>query len=238
MFKNKLLVDYDQKKYPNIPLNDIIVPTIRELPNWYKNLNSFLYKNDQEKVQRIINKKPLTTLKVCPSFIELFKNSFIVKAPCDLTIEITPQEFKSFSLLPNLFTALNHPKSQMGQFGERFINIKFTFHLSYKPTKKDLNLIPLNPIYYNDLPFDVLPGYLNIPYFTHGGYPININTVFPIDKLNDTNTFIIEKGTVLAMLYCPEGIPKLEIDTNLTPNIHDINQHWFKSTLKKFGVLK
>jgi len=59
-------------------IEDYLIPTSKMTPEWFKSLKQT--KNWMESYP---------TAKTCPSFIELFKNSYLFIAPCDIACKVS-----------------------------------------------------------------------------------------------------------------------------------------------------
>lgn len=164
------------------------------------------------------------TVRKCPGILDLFRNSYLVKAPCDIIIcagseqvIAQPSDLKLMSTEihgRHQFTSNDSPK-----FADK-INIKFCLPI-YASTKGDKSLMfmTLQPQYHNenyDLPLTVLNGIVGPEYL---GYKeqININTMVDYPTGDDTVDIFIPKGTVLSYLWFNEPV-EFEYDSTITEN--------------------
>ena len=123
--KNKLLVSW--KWEGNLQnSSDILEPGFKNIPSYWKNLSkgfslksSIEYKSlinklnskdiseeETNNIKSIINKSKIWNLgnntsrinaSHCPSFVELFKNSYVYKSPCDIYVKIDDKGFNIIS---------------------------------------------------------------------------------------------------------------------------------------------
>lgn len=148
----------------------------------------------------------------CPSFNEIFKNSYILKTPVDFFIEVERNKIKILSSNERVLEIASHPlKEQLwGDFNKNLINIKFEMKAFIKTLNKRTNMVFLDNIFYSDLPFRVMPGILPID----PKYPVAINLNTTMDKRffeRKKYTKLVKAGSPLAMLYMPSGILDLKI---------------------------
>lgn len=215
---NKLLCSIGHRLPPinSFSVNDFI--SDKKLPEWWKTLrpnNTFnIMKDSMNHVPSEI------TVRTCPSFVEVFKNSYCLLAPCDFMIKINtglnehnilnPLSYKS-SIENAMWIDRPHDfKEQLNGALEEFVNIKIGFDLKVKPSKSSLKLVFMESTYYNNLPFRILPAAIElIPNFAMG---MNINYILPKSFLykNQGKEFLINHGDVLAMLYSPNGKAKIQ----------------------------
>ena len=59
-------------------IQDIIKPTMEKQPAWWKKVRTQLYKGKNEHV---------SNLKYCPSFVDVFRFSYVITSPCDWYFE-------------------------------------------------------------------------------------------------------------------------------------------------------
>ena len=221
--KNKLILYLNEST--NIDVDDIIIPAKLELPQWWKKLKPFNSKLISS------SNPPTPNVKQCPSFHELFSNSYLLKAPTDLIIETNKDGLKSLSPTP-FFRAEFHSPSQIKGWNSNKQNIKFELNFPIKLTNKTHKFIYLSPTYYNNFPFEVIPGVLKLIPNTILNFAVN--TMFNIDKNNLNNKFFIEKGTILCMLYCPEGLVDIEVKDQVKNQYPTKFVGWYLDKVKKY----
>ena len=157
----------------------------------------------------------------CPSFNEIFKNSYILKTPVDLYVEIDKKGIIVTSSNSDIIDVANHDlQTQLwGGFNPNLLNVKFEiFGVMAKTLNKSSKIIMLDNIYYSDLPFRVMPGILPLS----PKYPVSFNLNTTIDRrffnLEEKYTKLIKSGTPLAMFYMPDGVLDIKIQEIPQPN--------------------
>lgn len=235
--KNKLLVSLEEE---SININEIIEKCSKNMPPYWDklrrnfnlektikfhsmaNLNLDI-KEENEKFYEIHNEPgndeiwnqdngiSRVNASTCPSFVEIFKNSYVLKTPVEFYIEVEGNKIKILSSNKKILGTASHPlKEQLwGDFNEDLINIKFEIAAVVKTLNKRINIVMLDNIFYSDLPFKVMPGVLPID----PKYPVALNINTTIDKRlfkEKKYTKLVKAGTPLAMLYVPDGILDLE----------------------------
>ena len=130
--KNKLLVSCSHIKSldEDYDIGQVIEKSSSNLPKWWSTL-----KPTKQITPKIVfdaldqGRDPITirqTTKTCPSFINLFNNSYIIKCPTDLYISIEGDSYKYYSLNPDLVSLTSHPLSQINNhLNGLFFNLKF-----------------------------------------------------------------------------------------------------------------
>ena len=185
--------DY-QKKF----IEDIIVPCKNFLPTWFKTQRP-------EETIKFYNKggssnhQPRNT-KYCPAFIDLFKNSYAIKSPCDWYLETNTQNgYKFESSSPDVLKAHNHNiVKQMNGFGNgNIFNLKLEIDIRIRSTKNLTKLLFLPPYYYNPtFPLTLLSG--TLPLLPYPSAALNVNYTY--SKTQKIQHYC-KKGDVIALLY-------------------------------------
>lgn len=170
-------------------------------PEWFKSL-----KNDS------ISEEDRITARQCPAFINIFKNSFLVKAPQDFAFRVDENDFLGWTYIDEStgFNSVSshHLESQLGSEWEDWLSVKIDFCAVLIP-EKPMSCIFLDPMYHhNRSPFTTLSGAVTL-------YPdlystININMMIRKDEIRG-KIISVPKGTPLAYLYFPEGRPKIDV---------------------------
>lgn len=266
---NDLFIHYNPTII-GIQPEEILVPAMNFLPKWWMNLKGNLVSSDEDLAHMMADMQVLSTAKRCPSFIELFKKSFVIKTPCDLIIDIDWRQkmIQSRTNLPlidlwvspawqvpkpdeapesSFYKAGFHDLSQLGEFNENLINIKFNINVFLTSNNEDLELIFMDPIYWKDtsneffMNLKTLPGILPLK---KEGYPLPINTncVLTIPKQwdNDRQSFVIRKDTVIGMLYSPYKKLSLKYkgDVSLINGQYDDHGVWWEYWKRKRDARK
>ena len=178
-------------------INDIDITSLIK-SNHIKQLNN-------QPIQEIENTSTYTA-KVCPAIVSILKNAYLVKAPCDMIITVTPNgdivaEIKN----TNLINLESHSTKQFYETSNHFkdyINLKFKMPIYIK---SDVSYCYLQPSYHNLYDMNVLCGVIEKPYTSLE--KLNINVL--VKKDSTTKQYLIKYGDVLAYLLPFEKV-KLE----------------------------
>ena len=191
--------------------DEIICPVIKNKPRWWETLRA------------------RQTVRSCPAFSFLLKDSFLIKLPCDVLVEKKDGNVFIYSLNELWMNIDNHDLSV--QFSEshakNFLNIKFMLQTTVcaKKPVKGVQLTAFNYTDENEELFRAVEGSFPI---IETSTQLNINTFFRISELNkrcesfsEGTNILLKKGTPLCLLYFPEGSPKYDVEvgsilTNLT----------------------
>jgi len=192
----------------SIPLEDVIEPALGG-PKWYAKLCPFVGKK-----KRAIDLYPrpiARTAQSCPAMLELFKNSFIIKFPCDVILE-TKEDGKYFWQKPSATQVLrivHHPEEQV-EFQpplSSFIMIKFCLPFMFSSPNNKASFI--ESTYWKIQPYKIAPGILN---FRNNKYAVPLHIITFFEKKNKIYEF--KKGDPMVLLYTFHK-STLEIDENL-----------------------
>ena len=214
--KNKLLINWkvaDKLQKDNI--SDLFEKCSKHMPPYWDELkkdfdlgktvkadidNQFCYKE---------NGRSRLNASTCPSFIEIFKNSYLLKAPVEFYVEINDNGIEIQSSNQAILNVNSHDlEAQLwGNFNPNVMNIKFElFDVAVKTLNKSTKIVILDNIFYTDIPFRVLPGVLPLS----PKYPLSFNLNTTIDKRlisqGKKYTKLVKAGTPLAMFYMPDGV--------------------------------
>jgi|TARA_R110002020_G_scaffold378843_5_gene589855 hypothetical protein len=191
-----------------IPPQEVIEPALRG-PKWFASLCPFVGKN-----KRAIDRypKPITkTAKNCPGMLELFKNSFLIKFPCDLILE-TQTTGKYLWQKPSETKVLtvSHQTDEQIEFNQplsSLIMIKFALPFIFQAPKNKVTL--LEPTYWKNQPYKIAPGVFN---FTKDKAPMALNVITLFEKKNKIYEF--KKGEPMVLYYTLHQ-STLELNENL-----------------------
>ena len=155
---------------------------------------------------------PLTA-KACPAINTLLDDSYILKTPTDIFINIEGNDVIVYPYSVDWDIDIGrHPNNQFHTESnnpfEGYMNVKF--QLPILLNNNNIPYIYLHPQYHSDnLPFTVINGVVNKDYKHE---PLNINTLI---KVGESKTYRIKAGTPLAYIWFPE---KTELVYN--PKLH------------------
>lgn len=185
------------------------------LPKFTENVKNIWINRTREKhiniaeppftVSNNVSEKP-STVKSCPGILEIFKKSYIVKCPHDLSICITEDmRMESYSPSAAGVSIQTHPFSQLkssyNMFAER-INIKFMIPILIT---SDLPYVFLNPTYHCNNIWDVMPGVVDSPW--NKDIQLNVNTLINLKDLefkDGVAEISIREKQPLCYMWFPE----------------------------------
>ena len=197
MKKNKITFVCTDK---SILLNEELLPqpAINYTPRWYKNIkNEYPIDKERPKLSKILKPK---TVKQCPSFVELFKEGYMLIAPCDYWVSIdkdkiewrTPIQYKTF-----------HQNGEVNYHGDnQFVdhlptnsNIKGVFKIIlpygiFGPKGYSIKILPVPYSFNND--YHAVYGIQDLD----TTYELNIQMNFTSDK----KEILIQKGEPIALI--------------------------------------
>ena len=209
-------------------INNWLTPAKEMLPGWY----------DELKVN-----KDMPNVKTCTSFTETFKNSLIYSLPQDLKLtwedvweDDQPMIFMGEDHdMYNLIKCESHTSflgdDLMGNFSDRFHNVKIDSNLLLKSDSGRQDLIFMDTFYYEPIAkFRVAQGPL--PILDNKEVCLNVNLWVP--KVFKELT--IPKNTPIAMLYFPMGIPEFEYKKiEITEREHTVGDYQVKLNKCPYG---
>ena len=212
MFKKKpkqiILWDVVDKNYET-PITDYIIPTQQLQPKWYKNLK-----------QVVDPRSGVGNVKSCPSFQQLFKDSYTFISPCEFEVEVARQGHR-INQPDNIWfktashTNLQNIPSQMGlEWDKDFYNLKFGPNIMISTNVGKLTIISLPPFYDNPRSDIIIPpGVFDITPSVN--LQLNLNTFIDLKGLatTESKTIKVKQGQPLAMLYLPQGVLDFERTT-------------------------
>jgi len=192
----------------SISSEDVIEPALGG-PKWFAKLCPFIGKK-----KRAIDLHPRPigrTVQSCPGMLELFKNSFILKFPCDVILETKENGEYSWQKpsTTQVLIIMHHPEEQ-SEFQpplSSFIMIKFSLPFVYQAPDNKVSFV--DSVYWKNQPYKIAPGILNFKSNKHA-VPLNVITLF--EKKNKIYEF--KKGDPMVLLYTLNK-STLEINKNL-----------------------
>jgi len=189
----------------SLPYEEVIEPALGG-PKWFSNLCPFI-----KKKKRAIDLYPFPiekTVKSCPGMLELFKNSFLVKFPCDLILETTTTG-KYLWQKPSTTEILkveHHPADQIESSPplSSFIMLKFCLPFIFQAPNNKVCFV--DPVYWKHQPYKIAPGILD---FRNDRYPLFFNIITLFEKKNKIYEF--KKGDPMVLFYT---LHKATLETN------------------------
>ena len=177
--KKKLMYYFENDKFNNKEFSEemisrFLTPADAKSSCWWSSLKPTLFGLDmRDTVIEFHNKfmlgktsgnsdleySSVSTARKCPSLINMFTNSYLLRSPSDMTITIDKfGAFISHSANP-LIEVMNHPTSQFytetDNLFEGKMNLKFIFPFNLK---SDVQWLFLQPMYHNNMWFTVANG--------------------------------------------------------------------------------
>ena len=193
-------------------ITDYLIPTINLQPKWYKNLK-----------QVVDTRSGMGNVKTCPSFQQLFKDSYTFVSPCDFELEVGSQGHRMLQPSNIWWNTSTHTNiknfpSQMGlDWDKNLYNVKLGPNILISTNIGKLTVVTL-PSFYHNPRTEILipPGVFDIT--PNINLELNLNTFIDLKELSvaDSKTIKIKSGQPLAMLYLPQGILGFE-KTTLKP---------------------
>ena len=205
--------------------DEIISPVQKKKPNWLSALRS------------------RGTVRSCPSFIWQFRDSLIVRLPCDVMISKDGGQCKIDTLNDTLIEVFSHSLDTelSEEHSKDFLNLKIRPMISYRSNKpvKAVQMTSFNYTAQDELLFRSVEGVFPI---IKENTQLNINLFLRTSELvkrskamSGDRDVLISSGTPLCMLYFPQGLPKYKVDVgNILKNDIRYKYKDFKSGLAKF----
>lgn len=210
--EQKIIWDYIPVRPSNVAfeakggkdLADYLVPLSQVMPKWFKSLR-----------QTKDYLKQFPNVRTCPSFVELFKNSYAFVAPCDFQIKISASGMDMIQPEEGWISITSHTAlppelggNQMGELWDKNLqNIKIMTGIQLGCSTGEFNIMHL-PSYYHD-PKSKLFSPPGVSTITEDN-PLDLNVNVFIDlstiDLEKGETIAVKHGTPLAYIYMPFGL--------------------------------
>jgi hypothetical protein len=222
------------KKIEFVPINELVEnivdppkPAINFIPDWYRNMSSYIEENT--KVFRYPNSKESNlTLKKCMPFFDTLTSGYMITLPCDIVF-VDPEQYNGNRIIWD--TSFNpigtHSMKQLKNMplpeNKNFI-WKWNFDYIIK-TPPGYSCLFFHPKYRYDLPFLTLDGFvdtdthevpINFPFLISDNFKGKIKKGTPIcqilpikrdnwrmskQKVLQENKFVFEKFTLMVENY-------------------------------------
>jgi hypothetical protein len=212
-------------KYYSENISEFIKKT--EYPSWMKSIPKF---SAMEHFKMSVNSLVRTTsIRHCPAFIDIIKNSFSLYSPCDMTITATLDGgWRYYSVWPKFKATPHDLNIQMGPdniLSKNGIHMKFETPFIIKSNKR-IHLYFIQPVYHNFHDFLILPGGMEIN--SKIGLQCNINTLLPFSNIKEDKIIKIKKGDLLCYLYYGPQYKLKDINVDFCS---DSEEHFFPERL-------
>ncbi len=196
-------------------LSDFIIPSRKALPEWYKKAPSF---PDVDEIDGFKN------VKTCVSFLYMWQQSYLMTAPCDFELDISPTGWEAYTNDTDLIRFISHtheedaPRNQMGsEFNPNWMNVKVELPVQIMTNQHRFDLVWMQPFYWDQqTELIVAPGVL--PILPDRSTGLNINLF--VNKTR-SRTIKINKGYPLACVYSASGPLKF---------VYEPDQNYFLKT--------
>ena len=201
-----ILWDTEEKSTRDTQVSDYLIPTNKLKPKWYSNLKP-----------TIDDASGISNVKSCPSFHQIFKDSYTFISPCDLEIEVGRYGYNLLSADSVWFRSSSHThisgkKSQMGdEWDKDFYNIKLGANIILATNKSKLTVLNLHSYYHTPRTSLIIPpGVYNLT--KEIPLQLNLNIFVDIKDLSEAGTkkILVKKGDPLALFYIPEGFKSMK----------------------------
>jgi len=203
-----------------IPLEEVIVPALGG-PSWFQQLCPFIGKHKTPldayyKARTIVAR----TAKNCPGMLELFKNSFLIKFPCDVILETmeTGEYLWQKPSKTEVLDITHQTAEQVESTGPlaSSIMIKFCLPFIFQAPNNKVSL--MNPLYWKLQPYTVAPGIMN---FHKDREPLALHVIVCFKKKNKIYEF--KKGEAMCLYYTHHH-STLEINNNLIDSLFHLDK--------------
>ena len=178
-----------------IPYEEVIQTTLGG-PKWFSNLCPYLGKN-----KTAIDRFPLPikrTAKSCPGMLELFKNSFLIKFPCDFILETKESgEYKWQKPSKTQVLQIAEQSAEQVEFHpplSLFIMIRFNLPFLFQAPNNKVSFI--DTTYWKNQPYKIAPGILD---FKKDREALPLNFVALFEKKDKAYEF--KKGEPMGLYY-------------------------------------
>ncbi len=164
------------------------------------------------------------TIKSCPSFVDIFRNSLVLRAPCDCLFNLLGDNYEFISGECANHKMINFEyhdiKSQMNQeWANDYIHMKLNFNAQMvAETRSKCLFFP--PEYHFEEELSIIKPMLGaVNLLPNTGVEFNINMLASKRDFLERKEVLIRKGTPLAYVYFPfeekvsvEYLPQSEFD--------------------------
>ena len=220
----KLYYDFHQLHFlkDHYKIEDIVVPVVPNTPTWWNKLSPYL--NGTKSIldawhtlttDQRMNWEVYSTVKMCPGFHNLFRNSFLVKFPCDILVEHDDYDWTwRIPSKENPMRMNEHGGFQYGNSGPLQDYRIFKFEIPIEFTSKDkIDIMFFDPIYWKPQPYRVAPGVVSMENFNQS---LTLNMIVFFPKTGKSESFHFRKGDPICLMNTNERV-KLEQHKDVKP---------------------
>ena len=187
-------------KQPSMLDLDIALPQPAEIfiPDWFKKIPPF----ESEELTSILRR---ATSKSCPSFVDTFKEGYVIPAPCDIWLKVLDDGSWEWRTASPLMTCEIHNDNQMVDYMPKSSKVRKVFKLILPftiHTSKNIWMKQVPMLWNYNTDFHIAYGQFN----TNKVHQVNLQILYTSKK----NEIIIKQGTPLAQ-YVPFRKEKFDI---------------------------
>ena len=194
-----------------IPPEEVIVPALGG-PSWFQQLCPFIGKHKTPldayyKARTVVAR----TAKSCPGILELFKNSFLLKFPCDVILETmeTGEYLWQKPSKTKVLSITHQPVVDIESSGPLASSIMIKFCLPFIFHAPNNKVSLMDSLYWKMQPYKVAPGIMD---FHKDREPLGLHVIACFKKKNKIYEF--KKGEPICLYYtCHHST--LEVNNNL-----------------------
>lgn len=182
----------DSLVYENFPISK----ASQYMPSWWKNIPSTLYR------EGAVTETPsneLPTMRKCPGFVELFKNSFVYPLWADLQIDVKGSSSSMYDYrfgFEHEYSLTSHPEHDRGEFlpANKFIHIK-TPSVWVFNTEENIDWMTFGATWHQEPIINKVFWFPGVDNYKH-----NHATTWQFAVENKEQTIFIEAGTPLIQM--------------------------------------
>lgn len=147
-----------------------------------------------------------STAKTCPAILDILKNSFLIKMPCDFVITVDRNEEYIYDSASNWVTIDNHSASQFHVEKNNIFEGKMDLKIQLPVVVRTdgVPMLFMQPMYHNNKPYTVVNGAVTGKHTS--SLPLNINILIDIPKTDEPVSYKFNYGDVIAYLWTPEKL--------------------------------
>ncbi len=186
-------------------------PAVRFLPEWYKELDSYVLRDDKLSVSKI------ATIKKCIPVFDAITFGYIIQTPCDVYVSFKDGVPSYESAIPNILS--EHPRKQAYTHPQV---ADFAFPKWVNPwsieTPKGYSTLFVSPMHNANPWFEIFEGVVDTDVFRAA-----VN--FPFILKKTTGSFTIPAGTPIAQVipFKRDSWESVELESNENKALNDTN---------------
>lgn len=197
-----------------------MISFVTDVPHWAENYTDWISSSKPEWYKKFSDTSGARTWRnsgvlMCPHFVELFNNSYVIKAPTDIILSYNSNGgFNVDTPLEPEVQFISCDSHQMYEqldkkYGEVWVSFKLKFRAKMMSDKPEKIMI-MDTFSYQPQAYEIKPIQGILP-LTNQWLETNINFVAEKHRLGSGAKYMIEAGMPLCVLYFPNGKPKLNV---------------------------